>query len=79
MAGWMRCASLILEGTYRTPLQVSPDGTRLAYLAYDPNQPSLTAGFCPAQQPPVDSSRGDRPMATARRWRCMRQKTVLSF
>lgn len=36
---------LIPEGTYRAPLQVSPDGTRLAYLAYDPNHPSLTAGF----------------------------------
>lgn len=36
---------LIPEGTYRSPLQVSPDGTRLAYLSYDPNQPSLTAGF----------------------------------
>ena len=36
---------LIPEGTYRAPLQVSPDGKRLAYLAYDPNQPSLTAGF----------------------------------
>ncbi|MBI3957611.1 MAG: SH3 domain-containing protein, partial [Chloroflexi bacterium] len=36
---------LIPAGAYRTPLQISPDGTRLAYLAYDPNQPSLTAGF----------------------------------
>jgi len=36
---------LIPEGTYRTPLQVSPDSTLLAYLAYDPSQPSLTAGF----------------------------------
>ncbi|MGB5048283.1 MAG: hypothetical protein WBO46_05075, partial [Caldilineaceae bacterium] len=36
---------LMTEGTYRAPLQVSPDGSRLAYLAYDPAQPSLTAGF----------------------------------
>lgn len=36
---------LMAEGSYRAPLYVSPNGRRLAYLAYDPNQPSLTAGF----------------------------------
>jgi len=36
---------LMPEGSYRAPLQVNPAGTLLAYLAYDPNQPSLTAGF----------------------------------
>ena len=29
---------------YRTPLRVSPDFTKLAYLLFDPNHPSLTAG-----------------------------------
>jgi hypothetical protein len=40
---------LLAEGQYRGPLLVSPDLTRMAYFAYDPAVPSLTAG---ASSPP---------------------------
>lgn len=40
---------LLPNGAYRGPLQISPDGTRLAYFAYDAAIPSLTAG---AVRPP---------------------------
>ena len=35
---------LLEGGSYRGPLMLSPDLSRLAYFAYDPEQPSLTAG-----------------------------------
>ena len=40
---------LLTEGAYRGPLVLSPDMARLAFLAYEPSQPSLTSG---AIQPP---------------------------
>jgi len=40
---------LLEGGSYRGPLVLSPDLSRLAYFAYDPAQPSLTAG---AVKPP---------------------------
>ena len=40
---------LLEGGAYRGPLVLSPDLSRLAYFAYDPAQPSLTAG---AVKPP---------------------------
>ena len=36
---------LLTPESYRGPLQVSPDGSKLAYFVYDPDRPSLTAGF----------------------------------
>ncbi len=36
---------LLTPESYRGPLQVSPDGSKLAYFVYDPEQPSLTSGF----------------------------------
>ena len=36
---------LLTPESYRGPLQVSPDGNQLAYFVYDPDRPSLTAGF----------------------------------
>ncbi len=36
---------LLTPESYRGPLQVSPDGTKLAYFVYDPEHPSLTSGF----------------------------------
>ncbi len=39
------------EGIYRGPFQLSPENSRLAHLAYDPQHPSLTVGFVrPANQ-----------------------------
>ena len=35
---------LLSPGSYRGPLQVSPDGDKLAYFLYDPEHPSLTSG-----------------------------------
>jgi len=35
---------LLESGSYRGPLAISPDLTRLAFFAYDPDQPSLTSG-----------------------------------
>jgi hypothetical protein len=35
---------LLEMGSYRGPLVLSPDRTRLAFLAYNPDHPSLTAG-----------------------------------
>ncbi len=35
---------LLPADSYRAPLRVSPDFTALAYLLFDPNHPSLTAG-----------------------------------
>ncbi|MCB0135824.1 MAG: hypothetical protein KDD75_12020 [Caldilineaceae bacterium] len=35
---------LLEGGSYRGPLVLSPDLSRLAYFAYDPDQPSLTSG-----------------------------------
>jgi hypothetical protein len=35
---------LLSNGAYRGPLVLSPDLSRLAFLAYDPEQPSLTSG-----------------------------------
>ncbi len=35
---------LLPNGSYRGPLVLSPDLTRLAFFAYDPDQPSLTSG-----------------------------------
>ncbi len=40
---------LLEMGSYRGPLVLSPDRTRLAFLAYNPDHPSLTAGVV---QPP---------------------------
>ena len=40
---------LLEMGSYRGPLALSPDRTRLAFLAYNPDHPSLTAGVV---QPP---------------------------
>lgn len=40
---------LLPADAYRGPLVISPDQTRLAYMLYDPEQPSLTAG---AVRPP---------------------------
>lgn len=36
---------LLTPESYRGPLQLSPDGTKLAYFYYDPELPSLTSGF----------------------------------
>ncbi|HXF63296.1 MAG TPA: SH3 domain-containing protein [Caldilineaceae bacterium] len=36
---------LLTPESYRGPLQVSPDRTKLAYFVYDPEHPSLTSGF----------------------------------
>jgi hypothetical protein len=36
---------LLTPESYRGPLQVSPDRTKLAYFVYDPEQESLTSGF----------------------------------
>lgn len=44
---------LLPPDTYRGPLQISPDGTRLAFFYYDPEHPSLTAGSLQ----PVNSAR----------------------
>jgi hypothetical protein len=42
---------LLTPESYRGPLQVSPDRSRLAYFVYDPEHPSLTSGFIrPANQ-----------------------------
>ena len=42
---------LVREGIYRGPFHLSPDHSRLAHLAYDPQHPSLTVGFVhPANQ-----------------------------
>ncbi len=35
---------LMTPGSYRGPLQVSPDGGKLAHFLYDPEHPSLTSG-----------------------------------
>ena len=35
---------LMTPGSYRGPLQVSPDGSKLAHFLYDPEHPSLTSG-----------------------------------
>ena len=36
---------LLTPESYRGPLQISPDRTKLGYFVYDPETPSLTAGF----------------------------------
>lgn len=36
---------LLTPESYRGPLRVSPDGTKLGYFFYDPDRPSLTSGF----------------------------------
>jgi len=36
---------LLTPESYRGPLQISPDGSKLAYFVFEPNQPSLTSGF----------------------------------
>jgi hypothetical protein len=36
---------LLTPESYRGPLQISPDRTKLAYFVYEPNHPSLTSGF----------------------------------
>ena len=42
---------LVSEGIYRGPFALSPDNSRLAHLAFDPQHPSLTVGFVrPANQ-----------------------------
>jgi hypothetical protein len=42
---------LLPADSYRGPLRVSPDGTKLGYFVYDAGQPSLTSGFItPANQ-----------------------------
>jgi hypothetical protein len=39
-------AKLLFDAdSYRGPLQVNADGTRVAYFVYDPEHPSLTSGF----------------------------------
>jgi hypothetical protein len=35
---------LLTPGSYRGPLEVSPDGDKLAHFVYDPEHPSLTSG-----------------------------------
>jgi len=47
----VQAETLLAPGEYRGPLTISPDGRRLAYFRYDPDHPSLTAGFVkPANQ-----------------------------
>ncbi|RME60949.1 MAG: hypothetical protein D6790_08565, partial [Caldilineae bacterium] len=42
---------ILPESSYRRPIRLSPDGSRLAHLAYDPQQASLTNGVLrPANQ-----------------------------
>ncbi len=36
---------LLTPESYRGPLQISPDRSKLAYFVYEPNHPSLTSGF----------------------------------
>lgn len=49
--GSVESIRLVRENTYRGPIQISPDFSRFGHLAFDPQQPSLTAGFVrPANQ-----------------------------
>ena len=49
--GEIEVGQLVREGIYRGPFALSPDNSRLAHLAFDPQHPSLTVGFVrPANQ-----------------------------
>lgn len=49
--GGLESMRLVRENIYRGPIQLSPNYSRLAHLAFDPQHPSLTAGFVrPANQ-----------------------------
>ncbi len=43
--GELESSRLARADIYRGPFQLSPDDSRLAHLAFDPQHPSLTAGF----------------------------------
>ena len=49
--GGLESMRLVRENIYRGPIQLNPNYSRLAHLAFDPQHPSLTAGFVrPANQ-----------------------------
>ena len=49
--GEVEVRQLVREDIYRGPFALSPDNSRLAHLAFDPQHPSLTVGFVrPANQ-----------------------------